>query len=233
MAVYKRPLRSDEIAHALPTLNSLGSKAREWKNHKYLKKIGTRYFYTPEQLKGYMNRGARSAQSLANKANAQARSLATTAGRSARSASTSLRNYSRVAGNNASRLARRVSGTARSTATSLRNYSRVAGNNARRTIARGLAGQDPRKRKMGAREAFRYSASPQYAIDRMKYDRKVAKYMNTDYRKALQKRLSGLLKRLKKSSPIKRTSKVKTNLIYNQRIVDGPAMKKYVYRRRH
>lgn len=70
MGVYRRPLRSDELQHAinpLGTLNSLGNRAREWKNHKYLKKIGNRYFYTQEQLRGYMNRGQRAANNVLNR----------------------------------------------------------------------------------------------------------------------------------------------------------------------
>ena len=48
--IWSPPPRPDELYHGF-----FSNTAR--KAHKYLKKIGNRYFYTQQQINGYMNKG--------------------------------------------------------------------------------------------------------------------------------------------------------------------------------
>ena len=77
---WQRPLRSDELLHAgivpIKPIGGIGNRVREWKNHKYLKKIGNRYFYTQEQLSAYMRGGQKAIGNAANRARSTAGKVA-------------------------------------------------------------------------------------------------------------------------------------------------------------
>lgn len=77
---WQRPLRSDELLHAgivpIKPIGGIGNRVREWKNHKYLKKIGNRYFYTQEQLSAYMRGGQKAIGNAANRAKSAAGKVA-------------------------------------------------------------------------------------------------------------------------------------------------------------